>query len=90
MERLRDILKLAAVKQYNGTVYAIVGIENQSNVDYAMVVRSMVNDALNYDIQVRRHAKRHAHDKDLKSKEYISGVSANDKLIPVVTIVVYY
>ncbi len=90
IERLRDVLKLPEIKVCNGTAYAIVGIENQAYVDYAMVVRCMVNDALNYDTQLKKIAARHRMDKNLSGDEYISGLTPADKLLPVVTIIVYW
>ena len=90
IERLRDVLKLAEIKQYGEMAYAIIGVENRTNVDYTMVVRSMVNDALNYDAQLKQLAKQHRLDNDLQGDEYISGIAAADRLIPVVTIVVFW
>lgn len=89
-ERIRDILKSCAVKTSKGITYMIIGIENQSDVHYAMVVRNMVQDALNYASQVEAYAKEHRKNKDLKSNEYLSGFSKTDKLIPIVTITVYW
>lgn len=90
VEKLRDVLKRCVVKTSDSVVYMIVGVENQSEVHYAMVVRNMLYDALNYTSQVEACAKKHYEDKDLQGAEYLSGFSKNDTLIPVVTITVYW
>lgn len=91
IEKIRDILKSCIVKSANGITYLIIGVENQSNIHYAMVVRNMVLDALNYEAQVKAIAKKHQEDKDLHgSAEYLSGFKKTDKLLPVITITLYW
>ncbi len=73
--------------------YLILAIENQSNIHYAMPVKNLVNDALQYAKQVEIAANSHKKSGDYKgadSDEYLSGFMKNDKLIPVVTLVVYF
>ena len=90
IERIRDVLKLCTVKNTKSNTYIIIGIENQSDVHYAMVVRNMLQDALNYVSQVEKHEKNHRESKDLIGTEFLSGFSKEDKLMPVVTITVYW
>lgn len=90
VERVRDVLKSCAVKTVDGVTYLVVGVENQSDVHYAMVVRTMVQDALSYAAQVEKIAKEHKRKKDLSGDEYLSGFAKADKLVPVVTITVYW
>ena len=66
IEKVRDLLKNCAIKSADGVTYLIIGIENQSDIHYAMVVRNMVQDALNYAAQVEATAARHRKDKDLR------------------------
>ena len=90
VERIRDVLKTCAIKTAEGVTYLIIGVENQSDVHYAMVIRNMVQDALNYAAQVEKLAKEHKMRKDLTGDEFLSGISKEDKLAPVITITVYW
>jgi len=89
-ERIRDVLKGCAIKSTEDTTYLIVGIENQSDIHYAMVIRNMLYDALNYTKQVNIITQEHRKKKDLRGEEFLSGFSKEDKLIPVITITVYW
>lgn len=91
MQKMRDILKTVVVKEADGTFYMLAGIENQSDVNYAIVVRNMLYDSINYSEQIADLAKKHRDKKELKtSSEFLSGLTANDKLVPVVTITVFW
>lgn len=90
VERIRDLLRACTIKSVHGITYLVIGIENQSEIHYAMVVRNMVQDPLNYAAQAEAYAKQHRKEKDLKGAEFLSGFSKEDKLVPVVTIVVYW
>ena len=68
----------------------VIGIENQTEVNYAMVIRNMVYDALNYASQVEDYTKEHRDKKDLEGAEFLSGLAKTDKLMPVVTITIYW
>ena len=73
--------------------YVILGIENQDEVHYAMPVKNMVYDALEYAGQVRKAASSHRNAKDAKEHsagEYLSGVYKEDRLVPVITLVVFF
>lgn len=69
---------------------AIIALENQTDVHYAMPVRVMSGDAATYHSQWRTLAKQHKDKKDLKSEEFLSGIKNGEKLIPASTIVVYF
>ena len=91
VEKIRDVLKNCAIKTTNGITYLIIGVENQTNIHYAMVIRNMVQDALNYAAQVEEATKKHRLHKDLnESGEYLSGFTGQDKLVPVITITLYW
>lgn len=68
----------------------IIALENQSDVHYAMPVRVMTGDAAAYHGQWRALARQHYENKDLKKKEYLSGLRKGEKLIPSSTIVLYF
>jgi len=90
VEKIRDILKGCCVKTADGVTYLIIGIENQNDTHYAMVVRNMLYDALNYSSQVEKIAKQHRKDKDLRKAEFLSGFAKDDKLVPVITLTIYW
>lgn len=70
--------------------YILFGIENQSNVHYAMPIKNALYDVLNYADQVIMKAKKHRKNKDLKNDEFLSGFSKKDKLIPVITLTILW
>lgn len=86
VRRYRDVVK----KTHFGVQFAILACENQTDVNYAMVIRSMLYDALNYTRQVQdiKSAGDGRHYKN--SGEFLSGMCKSDKLVPVVTLVVYF
>ena len=53
----------------------LIGIENQAEIHYAMPVRTLIYDALNYGSQVKEAAKQHKEKKDIStSAEFLSGL----------------
>ena len=74
----RDIAKIISSKADDTAAYLIVGIEHQSDIDYTMPVRAMQYDALQYDKQKQEIITEH--------RTY----KKNDKLLPVITIVLYF
>ena len=59
VQKYRDVLKTLAVKTDERCTYLVLGIENQTNVHYAMPVRNMLYDAMQYEKQVRQLAAAH-------------------------------
>ena len=59
VQKYRDILKSAVIKQEEDAAYLLLGIENQTDIHYAMPVRNMVYDALQYGKQVADTAAKH-------------------------------
>lgn len=91
ISRIRDILKHAVIRSTGDCTYLIIGVENQTQIHYAMPVRGMIYDALNYGRQVNTISKKHRDKSDLKEPaEFLSGFTADDYLTPVVTITVYW
>lgn len=91
-QRYRDNLKNTVVMEDEDAAYALIlGAENQTDIHYAMPVKNMVYDGMNYASQVSVISRRHKKDKaSATSAEYLSGMHKKDKLIPVVTLVVYF
>ena len=101
VRKYRDILRMVKLNGSDeGTEYCvrlISGIEQQTNVHYAMPVRDMLYDALEYAEQVKSKSKENSvievgmsEKRKLSHGEFLSGMRKGDKLIPVVTIVVYF
>lgn len=89
-QKYRDVLKRVIVKRTASSVIAIIGIENQAEVHYAMPVRNLLYDAINYSNQVERTARENRDKKRFGGAEFLSGLKKTDRLIPVITIVVYF
>ena len=70
----------------------IYGIEAQSEIHYAMPVRSMLYDAMNYASQVSEIAAEHRKEGDhgISGGEFLSGFHKADRLHPVQTLVIYF
>ncbi len=87
LERRRDV----AMYLKGGPLLSVVALENQANVHYAMPVRSMLYDALDYTDQVQNLQRAHQEQEDsLDSSEFLSGIRREDRLIPVITLVLYW
>jgi hypothetical protein len=91
-QKWRDLLKHVVVRYTNGSYIVLVGIENQSDVHYAMPVKNMSYDVSSYEKQMKEVADKHRKNKDHPSDsgEFLSGFYKTDHLIPVITITVYW
>lgn len=85
-EGYRDIIKMYE----NQTVMLICGIENQDEIHYAMPLRHFLYDALRYHSQWTELKRKHLKDKDLRGAELLSGMAAEERLIPVITLCIYW
>ena len=95
VQKYRDLLKLYTVMQDERAIYLVLGLEIQALVHYAMPVRGMLYDALNYARQVTEAAasyRQEAKSEDstrntsLTQEEYLSGFRKEDRLTPVITL----
>lgn len=86
IQRNRDVTKKAAF----GTSFVILTAENQNDIHYAMPVRIMGYEFMDYNRQLKEIKAVHEKKKDLYGAEYISGFSKDDKLQPICTLVIYY
>lgn len=90
-QRWRDLLKSAIIKKTEDIIYILLGAENQSDIHYAMPVKNMIYDAMNYGSQVAEAARFHKDKKDFDSSaEFLAGFKRDDKLTPVITLTVYW
>ena len=93
VQRYRDTLKELAAMEDGEGAYLLLGIESQSLVHYAMPVRNLLYDGLQYARQVDETARRHRKEKDYKgraSSEFLSGFYREDRLLPVITLVIFF
>ena len=90
-QKWRDLLKYVIIKATETTVFVLLGIENQSDIHYAMPVRNLIYDGMNYGAQVVEASRKHRDDKNCGSKaEFLSGFRREDKLTPIITLTVYW
>ncbi len=104
-QKYRDVLKLLYAMTDGMTAYCVVGIENQAEIHYALPVKNGVYDFLQLSHQVSEAASAHRQAmKGLRSEsgealqekeeptdgEFLSGFWKTDRLIPVVTLVIYF
>jgi hypothetical protein len=94
-QRYRDVLKTMMTD--GDMAYCILGIENQSGIHYAMPVKNGLYDLMQLAHQVTETARSHKRERkedadghDISSDEYLSGFYKTDKLLPVVTLVIFY
>ncbi len=92
IQRMRDSLQYVTAMTDDTTAFAVLGIENQTDIHYAMPVRNMLYDALEYTEQVRQTASAHQRNGtfQVSSGEYLSGFYKTDRLTPVLTLVIYF
>ncbi len=57
IQKYRDIMKMVTIMEDDEAAYLLLGIENQSEIHYAMLVRNMLYDAIQYVAQVEDAAK---------------------------------
>lgn len=92
IQKYRDVIRM--VRKRDGDVFKtriIIGEEVQSHVHYGMPVRNMLYDSINYTNQIKSLESFNRKNREFtNSDEFLSGLKGKDKIIPVVTIVVYF
>ena len=86
LKRVRDIVK----KEYDGVEFNILGIEIQDKVHYAMPLRTMIYDGLGYLKEYNELKGKNRYTSGMTSDEFLSGMKKDDRLHPIITIVLYY
>lgn len=85
--RIRDVVKKMAF----GVEFVVFGIESQQNIHYAMPLRAMLYDGMGYLKEYQEITRSHKAEKAVMSKEeFLSGMKKEDRLHPILTIVIYY
>lgn len=93
-QRYRDVTKFLAAMTDGKAAYCILGVENEDKINYAMPVKDGLYDFMQLAKQVSEIARSHKKSRDKGRKpsgdEFLSGFWKDDKLYPVITVVVYY
>ena len=85
--KARDQLRKAAM----GMNFAIVGIENQEEMDYEFPLRNLWYDAVSYQKQAKNIRKEvKGHPEGLQPGEYLYGFKKDSRLYPIITFLLYY
>lgn len=106
VQKFRDAQKLYAAMTDGKMEYVLYGAENQARIHYAMAVKNNLYDALEYAGQVEEAAKSHRQEmkqwkeqnetesgenkKTPNSGEFLSGFWAEDRLIPSITVTIFF
>ncbi|MBR6025222.1 MAG: transposase [Firmicutes bacterium] len=105
VQKYRDVKKIWAAKEDGKAVYILLGDELQSKVHYAMPVKDMLYDAIDYSKQVEDARRSYQKSKDddgefsfengdlrirLTGEEFLSGFRKTDRLMPVITATIYF
>lgn len=93
LQKYRDVLKCMTIMSGSEASYVLLGVENQTDIHYAMPVRNMVYDALQYADQESKVSAVHRRDRGtetMSSAKFLSGFTKADKLQPVITLVVHF
>ena len=79
------------IRIWRGKMIHILAIENQAYVDYHMVLRNMLTECLSYQKQWKKKKAMHVETKDLEigTDAFFSGMTKDEKFMPVITLVVY-
>ena len=91
IQKQRDLLKVWSAKSDENAIYVVLGAEIQDKVNYAMPVRNGLYDMLGYSKQIEeiKRSKKNSKAK-MSAEEFLSGIGKDDKLVPIVTLVVYF
>jgi len=106
VQKYRDILKLWNAMMGDDAIYIILGAELQDKVHYGMPVKDGLYDMLGYSKQIEEIRRSYRKQREenageitaedgvlkikLTSEEFLSGLRKGDKLIPIITAVVYF
>ena len=86
VQKYRDSIRRVVL----GARFVLIGLEHQDQVHYAMPVRVMLQDAAEYDRQLRRIRRANRRVGGLTGAEFLGGFTRRDRVCPVITLVLYY
>ena len=78
------------IRRWKGRYVSIMVLENQSYVDYRMVLRVMESEVIGYDKQRKeKYLEQRRGNVKFNSDEYLSRMKKEQKYIPIITLVLY-
>lgn len=90
-ERRRDVFWRWQSMTDEKVAYALLGVEGQTRADRSMPVRCMLYDALGYADQIDELKRKNREGHLLMSSvEFLSGLREEDRVLPVVTLVLHF
>ena len=89
LSRQRDLYKECIINTDGNANYVLLGIENQSIIDYSMPIRCMLYDAISLMSMALEIEKKNRNDKIVVGDDYVSGFLPTDRIKPVITLVIY-
>lgn len=93
-QRYRDVAKMLMAMTDGRAAYCILAVENEAKIHYAVPVKNGLYDFLQLAHQVTKasisHKKSESKEYKPSRDEFLSGFYKRDRLLPVLTIVVYF
>jgi len=84
--RTRNVVKKTAF----GVEFAVLGIESQLKTHYAMPLRTLLYDGMGYLKEYQEIVRSRKKEGGMTEEEFLSGMRREDRLHPIISIVVYY
>ena len=78
------------VRRWKGVYIAVLSMENQSKVDYHMVLRAMKSEAVYYERQWKEREQEYKRLGFLHEKAQLCWSGKEERFVPIITIVIYY
>ncbi len=78
-------------RMWRGSLIHVLAVENQTYVDYRMILRNMLSESIGYHKQWKQKKVIHDRKKDLATgtDAFLSGMAKEEKFVPIITLVVY-
>lgn len=98
LEKIRDLVMM---ESREGQCFAVYAVENQENIDYSMPARIMLQEALEYNRQIRKIMRENRKRDEAyqagegnkvfqNAGERLYRVRQDDRLYPIATLVIYW
>lgn len=92
-QRYRDVSKMLMAMTDGKVAHCILAVENEAKIHYAVPVKNGLYDFLQLAHQVSKASASHKKSKSEEKpsrNEFLSGFYKSDRLLPVLTVVVYF
>ncbi len=79
------------IRRWKGGYAAICVLENQTSIDYGMVLRVMQSEVMGYEKQRKEQYEKNKRQRHrYRGAEYISRVKKGQKFVPIITVLLYF